>query len=219
MFLVIAVLFLLIISLGFIQEPVSKGDRKAAMESFKQKYGNRWDVEWDYKTGTPSNIIGHRITKYGGTPEQIAMAFFSEEKRMLGIGNVNTDLVLTKTNYTPKGGTRLRFGQNYKSIPIIASGYLVAVGNDGGIYYVSGDYFPDVKVDTQPAVSPEAAKSIVRSDLSQLKIDKIAEPVLSIQVDNRNYNRQTYTLVYRELHVQSPQVTIGNIGWTRIRAA
>ncbi|KPK91230.1 hypothetical protein AMJ80_07515 [bacterium SM23_31] len=107
----------LISLLGFnqvVQERPDKAERMAAMNAFNQKYDNQWKIRWNNVTGTPASILGHRITKYSGTPEQIARAFLNEENIMLGIDNVERNLELTKTGYSERGGTRLTYTQKYE---------------------------------------------------------------------------------------------------------
>jgi len=179
------------------QEKSDKEKRWEAAQLFNQKYGNKWYIRWNYVTGTPSIMMGDKITKYSGTPEQIAKAFLTEEKKMFGIENVETDVYITKTNYSSIGGTRFQYTQKYKGIPILYSGYLVAVDNNGAIYYVSGDYFPDVSVITIPAVSYNRAVNIIRNDLTGMQINIFNKPVLSIFVFDRDKETISYRLVYQ----------------------
>jgi len=116
---------------------------------------------------------------------------------MFGIENVETDVEVTKTNYSKIGGTRLQFTQKYKGIPVLYSGYLVAVDNDGAIYYVSGDYFPDVNVETKPNISSEQAVNAVRNDLTGKQIKIIEDPSLHIYISDRDKETMTYKLVYK----------------------
>jgi len=180
-----------------VQEKTDEKDRKAAMTAFNGKYDNKWSIRWNEMTATPYSFIKHRITKYRGTPEQIAKAFFNEEKVMFGINNVETDLELTKTYYSERGGTRLTYTQKYKDIPVLYSGYLVAVLNDGSIYYVSGDYFPDVRVDEKPAVSSPQVIGIIENDLAGKGMKIIEEPVLYVNVVDRDTENMSYRLVYK----------------------
>ncbi len=72
-------------------------------------------------------MLGSKITKFQGTPKQIARAFLNDEKLIFGIKNVQNELEIINENYTEKGGTRLTFTQKYNNVPILESGYLVAV--------------------------------------------------------------------------------------------
>lgn len=166
------------------------------MNAFNQKYEKRWKIRWNENTGTPASILGHRITSYSGTPEEIASAFLQNEKGMLGIANVKRNLDLKKINYSERGGSRLFFTQIYIGVPLLTSGYLVAVHNDGSIYYVSGNYYPDVKIETIPKISAPDVTAIIETDLAGGAIDNLSEPVLSILPED-DETVERYTLVYQ----------------------
>ena len=185
--------------LGFQQIIEQKPDKEQRIEAsklFNQKYDGKFEIQMNSTTGTPSSIFRYKITKYSGTPEQIAKAFLNEEKTMLGIENTDKDLELIRTNYSKKGGTRLMYTQKYKDIPVLNSGYLVAVGNDGAIYYVSGDYFPDMNIDIRPTISNEQVVNEIRTDLAGYNIKIIKEPVICIYIANRYKDSMSYNLAY-----------------------
>jgi Zn-dependent metalloprotease len=196
----------LLVVFGFKQIVEQKPDKEKRIEAgqlFNQKYENKFIIRLNDITGTPATIRGHRITKYSGTPEQIARAFLNEEKVMLGIKNSDTDLELVNRNYLKKSGTTLQFRQKYNGVQILGSGYLVAVNNKGAIHYISGDYFPDIELDTKPSISPEAVKSIINSELAGSDIKKIEEPELFIYVKDRNTEKQSFDLIYKIIVIVS----------------
>ncbi|MGH7457279.1 MAG: PepSY domain-containing protein, partial [bacterium] len=189
-------MLLFINAANYAQVLPSKAERKGLMKAFNQSHGNLWSIVWNDATGTPESILGYKISSYTGTPAEIAMAFLRDKKGMLGIADVDRDLHLDRTSYSTKGGTRFVFSQKYNGIPILASGYLVAVGNDGGIYYISGSYFPEVNLNTSPSLSVSEATSIIQSDLTGSAIEKITTPKLFIQAEVDN-TVESYTLVYQ----------------------
>ena len=115
---------------------------------------------------------------------------------MLGIANVKSDLHLKKTNYSPRGGSRFLFAQKYRGNPVIGSGYLVAVQDDGSIYFISGDYYPDIDVNTAPEFTSLQILALIQDDLAGMVLDSVSGPTLSIlaKVDEAGQN---YTLVYQ----------------------
>jgi len=188
--------------LGFIQvvqEKPDKDERMAAINTFNHKYDKQFKIRKHSSTGTPATILGHKITKYSGTPEQIAKTFLNEEKIMFGIENVQRDLKLTRTNYSDEGGSSLMFTQIYNGVPILGSGYLVVVDNDGSVYYVSGDYFPDVTLDTDPSLNKGSITDIIISDISAQEITSTSEPVLYIYVNDMDSQRSSFSLVYKSI--------------------
>ncbi len=180
----------------FGQQITDKQARKELLYKFNQSYNNQFKIRFNEYTATPNSIIGHKISKYRGSALEIAKAFLNEHKRMLGIADVENDLKLEKTNVSKKGGKRFLFVQRYKGIPVLNSGYLIAVNNDGEIYYISGDYFPEISVNIKPALLEEQIKTIVLNDLSEAKGVYITNPVLSIYPEIVQGNIR-YLLVYK----------------------
>lgn len=179
------------------QENPGKKVRKEAMQNFKQKTGNKWRVRWNDKTGTPFTFLGDKITKYSGSPEQIARSFLNEEKLMLGIDVPSRDMKLTKTNYSEKGGTRLTFTQNYKGVPVLGASYLVAVDNSSAIYFVSGDYYPDINIEVSPTLSPSDVVTIIRGEFGGDSVEITSKPDLTIWISGDESSSISYKLVYK----------------------
>ena len=174
-------LMLLFMSMQVIaQQDQDITNRLSARENFKSKYGDGWNIRWNSKTETPSTIVGGKITKFKGSQIDNAKLFLEEERILLGIKSVQNELLLTKENTSAKGGTRYIFSQIVDGIPVIGSGYNVAVANDGSIYFVSGDYYPDVKVGTKPSLSSNAIIEIIKKDLNTIQNLKIDNPELFI---------------------------------------
>ena len=116
------------------QEEITKEDRKTALADFQNNSEQEWKIRWNEKTGTPHSLLGSKITRYQGTPKQISRVFLNDEKLIFGIKNAQDDLEIVNENYTENGGTKLTFGQKYNNVPVLDSGYLVAVDNNGAIY-------------------------------------------------------------------------------------
>jgi len=155
-------------------------NRLSARDNFKSKYGDGWNIRWNSRTETPSTIVGGKITKFKGSQIDNAKLFLEEERILLGIKSVQNELSLTKENTSAKGGTRYIFSQVVDGIPVIGSGYNVAVANDGSIYFVSGDYYPGVNIDTKPSLSSNSIIEIIKKDLNTIQNLKIDNPELFI---------------------------------------
>ena len=152
---------------GFmIQQIPDKEERISAINDFRQQFGDEMKVRVRPETGIPASIHGQRITKYRGTPEQIARAFITEEKTMFGIRDPQRDIEVVKSVYSEKLGTIITFEQRYNSIPVLYSCYIIGVDNDGSIYCINGRYFPDVQLDTNPNITAVQASAVVENDLS-----------------------------------------------------
>lgn len=178
--------------------------RLAAWNNFKGRYAGDWTIRWDRATGTPSSILGSRITSFTGTPEQIATAFLESEKEILGIKDVPNEVVLERENSSPRGGNRMIFRQRLNNVPVLRSGYLVAVDGGGGIYYVSGDYFPDARVNTIPRLTVDESQKIINNDFSTETAASVSRPTLWIK-PSIGQDKQDYRLVYKaDISTSSP---------------
>ena len=151
----ILALLLVSVQVGTAQEEPQKEARLQAALRFNAAQNEQWQIRWDSSTGTPASLLDHKITKYKGTPAQAALAFLRAEKAMFGIEDADRNLRLAK-NTAEFGGTQVLYQQVYEGVPVLYSGYLVVV---------DGTYYPDLAVNTQPALQSEAALSVVRSDL------------------------------------------------------
>ena len=136
-----------------------KSIRKHELLLFKNKFKGKWNIQWDEKTGTIKSLMGDKITKYKGSVEKIAEDFFTENKSLLGIENFSEQLWLKEKRYPSSGGNCLLFNQHYKGIPILGGGYLIAINNYGEIYYLTGDFYPEIKIEIDKKISPETVYS------------------------------------------------------------
>ena len=158
--------------------------RGQAAAQFQQEHGPAWRVAWHEKAGTPATLMGGRARGYSGPPEQAGRAFLDDHKKLFGIENARQNLDVAETIQSEKGSSRVQYRQVYHGIPVLNSGYLVAFDREGAVHYVSGDYYPDLQVDTSPKLQPGDAIGTMRSDLGGgSSFELRQEPVLSIFVD------------------------------------
>jgi len=173
-----------------------KAERRRLAWEFNQQNGNRWQIHWNRVTGTPASILGYKTDSYSGSPNAIARQFLRDEKSMFGIESIDRDLKLDVIHDGPQGSTTVLFSQEYKGVRILNSGYLVAVDQTGRVYYVSGDYFPEISVAVTPSLSPTGIVSVIESDLAGVRIENITKPTLLILPEVET-DAARYTLVYR----------------------
>lgn len=159
---------------------------------FTEKYGNNWKMKFSENLKMPVSIHGGFIDQYTGTPIEISKQFLSENKTLFGINNIYIDLQKTKVSYTDKGGSRITFSQIYKGVRVYTGSYLVAVNNENSIYYVSGDYFPDINLGVIPRLQKNKIISIIENDFKQ-KVTTY--PELYILPNNIKKDRR-YSLAY-----------------------
>ena len=170
--------------------------RQATWQQFQGQYGPEWQIRWGKYTGLPESILGDFLPPSRGTPDEIARSFLQAHHQLFGIADVNRDLRLDRERFSERGGTRLQYQQYYQGIPVLYSGYLVAVHTNGSIYYLSGDYYPDLTVDTQPTLTPTSALAIIQADLAGASLQILSEPQISIYVSSEQDSLR-YHLVYQ----------------------
>jgi Zn-dependent metalloprotease len=140
--------------------------RRAAAAQFQADHGPAWQIRWSEKTGTPATLMSGTARGYGGPPEQAGRTFLSDHRNLFGIENARKGLRIARQNASQNGGAQVLYQQVYRGVPVLASGYLVAVNESGEVYYVSGDYYPDLKLETtSPSVSAQAVVRHMRGDL------------------------------------------------------
>lgn len=173
-------------------------ERVKAKNNFIQKYDGKWQMRWNEKTATPNSIFGYKISKYKGSSQDIAKAFISDEKIMLGISNVDSNVVLERKNHTKNGGDVFVYKQIFKGIPVLKSGYLIAVNGNGEIHYISGDYYPDININTNPKLNKQKIIDEIETNLSPSDIEIVDNPLLSIYPDETE-SSMNYYLVYKTI--------------------
>ena len=89
-------------------------ERVKAKNDFIQKYDSKWQMRWNEKTATPNSIFGYKISKYKGTSQEIAEAFMRDEKIMLGISDVDSDVVLERETIQKLAGIDLFINKSIK---------------------------------------------------------------------------------------------------------
>ena len=121
---------------------------------------------------------------YTGSPEQASRAFLNDHRAIFGIENIREELQIARSNESKDGRSRVQFQQMYQGLPVINSGYLVARNAEGAIHYVSGDYYPDIQVNTSPRLRARDVVDITQSDLGGASSFSVRqEPVLSVFID------------------------------------
>lgn len=180
-----------------------KYQRKLARDEFKSRYqSSSMRINWNERTGTPSNIYRGRISGFKSTTaEEIAEQFFATEKTMLGISDVKKDLRLIR-KFEENDETILTYLQLYNGIPVLSSGYLLIIRN-GFIEYLSGDFYPDIELKTVPKLDYSQTQKFAAKLYSGINIKKMTDPKLSIYVHN-DKNELKYSLVYNVNIISEP---------------
>lgn len=118
-----------------------------------------------------------------GTPEEIARSFFRDRGADLGMATGGDDMMLHAVRTTP-GGTRVRFNQYYKGIPVYRSDVAIVLDRHGAVRYVTNGYKADLNVDvTASKMGSDEAISIAQEFLETNQVQR-AEGQLMIYAPN-----------------------------------
>lgn len=172
--------------------------RQAAAAQFRADHGTNWRVRWHASAGVPATLMGGEVRGYSGPPTEAGRAFLRDHKKLFGIENARRGLEVARQNAS-RASARVLYQQIHQGVPVLNSGYLVAVDESGAVYYVSGDYYPDLKVPTiSPSLSEQAVVRRMRSDLgSGTGFEVLQKPRLSIYVEEeRADSTLSYHLAY-----------------------
>ncbi|GAB5534804.1 MAG: hypothetical protein Rubg2KO_10530 [Rubricoccaceae bacterium] len=178
--------------------------RSTAIETFRSAHTNGLEVQVDSLTTTVSALVGGRFPGFAGPPEASARAFLTTNQDIFGLSDASQDLGHLSTRQT-EGGTQVLFHQRHRGVPILHSGYLVAIDNSGAIIFVSGDAYPDVDINVVPSLNAAAALEMARTDAGAAGAEADRGPELVIWADESG-REVSYRLVYSiDLVIKEPR--------------
>lgn len=145
------------------------GDQVQALNDLKAAVNApNMTARWNDFGGSPDIMYDFASPAAGGTPEEAARAFISQNAALFGISDINTIRVFSQKKAL--GGTLIRFQQVFSGIPVTNGGIGVVMNKDNQVIAVSGPFFRDVNVDTHPALSAAQARDAANTDLAHYAI-------------------------------------------------
>lgn len=118
-----------------------------------------------------------------GTPEDIARSFFRDRGVDLGMATGGDDMVLHAVRTTP-GGTRVRFYQLYKGIPVYRSDVAIVLDREGAVRYVTNGYKANLNVDIRASKTGSDEAVSIAQDFLETNQVQHAEGQLMIYAPN-----------------------------------
>src|SRR5690606_19778796 len=103
---------------------------------------------------------------------------------LFGLSDLNTLTLFSQREAL--GGHLLRFQQTFNGVPVAGGGIGVVMNSNNQVIMVSGPFYRDVAVDTQPGISPQQAKDAAAADLSQFAanipqaVQDLLQPALNV---------------------------------------
>jgi Zn-dependent metalloprotease len=140
-------------------------------------------------------MIGKTKSSYGANPDNAVAQFILQHRNLLGIQENDFDLTQTKETEASPGARKYQYQQQYRGVPVLHSGYLISVSEGGFIDYISGDFYDDISLETNPKVSTNEVVSIIIDDIGTDAFSAQHEPVLAIYPSPQEKGL-SYQLVY-----------------------
>jgi Zn-dependent metalloprotease len=118
----------------------------------------------DQATGVPTFVGGNlpAVRANVTTPQAAAQAFFAENRDMFGMANPGAELSLVRDERDGLGMNHVRFQQRYNGVEVFG-GVLIAHTRGIRIASITGNYFPGLSLETQPALTIEQAADRARA--------------------------------------------------------
>ena len=123
---------------------------------------------WNDFGGSPDVMYDFASQPLPGTPEEAGRAFVGQNAALFGISDINTIHVFSQREAL--GGTLIRFQQVFNGVPVTDGGIGVVLNRDNRVVMVSGPFFRDVAVNTQPSISADQARAAANADLNQFSV-------------------------------------------------
>ena len=210
-------------SKGDLNEKETNSDTKE-WSNFKLTDDDRWNVDWNPKTGAPARIYGFNTDlgkeKIGITSltddniEKSTRHFIAENSQLFRTNNL--DLKLVKADYDKPlyrgqdGSWYVFYRQYYDSLPVYGS-YVSLIIRDEKVVWAGSDVHQEILVSTEPRILREEAQEIVKKELG-LK-DKFNEAIKTslIIFPEKTKNNIEYHLAWK---VETPLIRDPIGAWT-----
>ena len=137
-----------------------------ALNNLKAAVGSpNMTARWNDFGGSPDIIYDFASQPFQGTAEEAARAFVSQNAGLFGLSDANTIRVFSQKKAL--GGTLIRFQQVFNGVPVANGGIGVVMNANNQVIAVSGPFFRDVNVNTQPGLSADTGQAAADADLNR----------------------------------------------------
>lgn len=132
-------------------------------------------ARWDRASGSIDVVYGFAEPADGATPEAAARSFLAAHADLLGLPGL-ADLALdANLSREALGGHLLRFNQSYQGLPVIQAGIGMLIDGAGKVRALSGPFYRNLQIDTQPLIGAEQALSTAAADLARFALNLPAQ--------------------------------------------
>lgn len=191
-------------------------------KQFNQQYQNKWQVKWNTVTGTPHRISGYyllineKLTK--DNIETVSRSILTQYQKLLQVEPQN--IVLSRADFDPPkmprpgvtGSWYIAYKQQFQGI-LVYGGSVRMVIKNGKLVSMGSDYYPSIKLKTDPAITEKEALEIIGKDLGLRR--KIKARAVSLVICPKHTKKGVrYHLAYM---VEMPRVKDPTFEPLRIR--
>jgi Zinc metalloprotease (elastase) len=142
------------------------GDQIQALNNLKgTTNAQKMTARWNDFGGSPDVIYDFASQPLQGTPEGAARAFINQNSALFGLSDANNIRVFSQK--AALGGTLIRFQQTFNGVPVSTGGIGVVLNGKNQVIMLSGPFFRDVSLNTQPTLSAAQANSAAEADLGR----------------------------------------------------
>ena len=160
-------------------------DQRLGLEStFRETYGQRWQIAWDEARGCVRSLNGRYATGVAIGSEEMAKTavfnFLEGAKDLLKV--TPSDLKSVRANYSSfLGRYRVDFQQYYGGLRVETGEIRVSIRKDGTIYAVRNGCYSGINVSSVPRIGQDDAVAIAR-DLYSFPTEKEPAPSTELVV-------------------------------------
>ncbi len=158
-----------------------KKKRLSAITAFIQKYNKELGIRVSGNYNNLNSLYLFYSKNYSSNSENIVKEFINDEKELPGINSFNQDLLSARSFRQSDNIEGIVYQQVYKGVIVKDAGYLFLVKNNK-IIHVSGDYYPEIDIKTNPKITASAIREQIKTEFSHQTIFETGDPKLSIVV-------------------------------------
>ena len=125
-------------------------------------------TRWNDFGGSPDVMYDFASQPYSGSPEEAARAFVNANAALFGVTDMNN--FRTFSSRDALGGHLVRFQQTFNGVAVENGGIGVVMNANNQVIMVSGPFFRDVAVNTQPSLPADQAKPAADADLNRFYV-------------------------------------------------
>lgn len=160
------------------------GAVKRVLQRLEEECGDKFSINWNQNTNTPSLLTGQLSKPSKHSPQWIAYEFLDKTKALYGLKNPRTDMQVMEVSRSSDNMIQVRLQHLLYNTPVWKDELVIQINKQGVIQRITGRVYPYLEKKTfnrsmHAAFSKEKAITIA---LSFAKVDraKLEEPVVDM---------------------------------------